>query len=423
MSKKHVVVVGAGVIGSATAIEALRGDFQVTLIDAEIPGGLQAASYGNAGCLSSHSVIPPAFPGLIFKVPGYLIDPLGPLSLRWQYLPQTMPWLCRYILAGLTWEKVSKIAVALRPLLKGSPDLHKILAREAGVPHLIEQKGMLSVFSSREHFVANQQGWIIRRQLGIEWKDMEGQALQDEEPDLSAAFRFAVLIGEAGSCRNPGAYTKALAQHAINSGAAFRQTTVTGLHLEAGRVKGVYTRSGEIPCDKVVVALGASSRLLAVQTGDCVSLKTERGYHLEISGVSVGPRRTMMINEHKVVVSPMENALRIAGQVEIAPIDARPNWERADLLLPILRKIFPELPTDIPQENITKWMGCRPSTPDGLPCLGFSSMSCDVVHSFGHGHVGLVASARTGRLVCQLLGEKEPEIDIRPFAPNRFNLL
>jgi D-amino-acid dehydrogenase len=92
-SRRHVAVIGAGAIGTISAIELLRDGHRVTLIDPSTPGGEQAASYGNAGWLSSHSVIPPAEPGVWKKLPKFLMDPLGPLAIRWRYLPKALPWL------------------------------------------------------------------------------------------------------------------------------------------------------------------------------------------------------------------------------------------------------------------------------------------------------------------------------------------
>src|SRR5688572_19058828 len=99
---RHVAIIGAGVVGAISAIEALQSGHKVTFIEPGEPGGEQAASYGNAGWLSSHSVIPPAGPGTWKKVPGFLLDPLGPLAIRWTYLPQAAPWLLRYLASGWT---------------------------------------------------------------------------------------------------------------------------------------------------------------------------------------------------------------------------------------------------------------------------------------------------------------------------------
>ena len=149
---RHVAIIGAGAVGVISAIEALREGHRVTLIDPGEPGGEQAASYGNAGWLSSHSVIPPAEPGIWKKVPGYLMDPLGPLAIRWSYLPKALPWLIKYLLSGWTEARVEKTAFALRDLLKDAPLLHRKLAEEAGVPELVERNGVMHVFPSRGQF-------------------------------------------------------------------------------------------------------------------------------------------------------------------------------------------------------------------------------------------------------------------------------
>jgi D-amino-acid dehydrogenase len=116
----------------------------------------------------------------------------------------------------------------------------------------------------------------------------------------------------------------------------------------------------------------------------------------------------------------MAGGLRAAGQVEIAGLKAAPDWRRADILRRSLLGMFPALPRAIPEERLKIWFGHRPSMPDGRPCIGPARASRDIVYAFGHGHVGLAGSARTGRLVAQLLGGREPEIPLAPFAPGRF---
>jgi D-amino-acid dehydrogenase len=154
-SGRHVVVIGAGAIGTISAIELLRDGHRVTIIEPATPGGEQAASYGNAGWLSTHSVIPPAEPGAWKKVPKILKDPLGPLAVRWSYLPKALPWLVQYLLSGWTEPRVEATARALRPLLIDAPALHKKLADEAGVGHLIERLGVMHIYPSRAAFDAD----------------------------------------------------------------------------------------------------------------------------------------------------------------------------------------------------------------------------------------------------------------------------
>ena len=135
METQHVVVAGAGVVGSAIAVELLRAGLRVSLVDEGEPGGEQSASYGNPGWLSAHSVITPSTPGLVWKVPGYLADPLGPLSLRPGHLPKVAPWLLRYTLPGRTWAKAEPLSFAPRPLPQYAPGLHAYPAPQSLVPH------------------------------------------------------------------------------------------------------------------------------------------------------------------------------------------------------------------------------------------------------------------------------------------------
>jgi D-amino-acid dehydrogenase len=416
---RHVAIIGAGAVGVISAIEALREGHRVTLIDVGAPGGEQAASYGNAGWLSSHSVIPPAEPGTWRKVPGYLMDPLGPLAIRWSYLPKALPWLTRYLLSGWTESRIETTARALRTLLKDASLLHKQLAEEADVPELIERNGVMHVFRSRGEFDGDL-GWRIRRRVGIDWLEVNADEMRQREPDLDGRYGFGILVEEAGRCRDPGAYVAALANHAIANGATLVRGKATGFSFAGGRLAGIVTEAGEISCDAAVVAAGARSASLAASVGDPLPLETERGYHIVIENPESGPRSSIMASDTKMAVNWTNKGLRAAGTVEIAGLEAEPNWKRADILREHLLTMFPKLPKDIPQARIKTWFGHRPSMPDGRPCIGHARASRDILYAFGHGHVGLVGSARTGRLVAQLLSGKTPEIPLEPFAPTRF---
>src|SRR5690348_6408945 len=149
---QHVVIIGAGIVGAASALELLRDGQRVTIVEPGEPGGEQAASYGNGTLLNPSSVIPMSAPGLWRKVPNYLSDPLGPLAIRWRYLPRLLPWLHRFLRAGSTQAKVAATARALAPLVADAPALHRQLADEAGVSDLITRQGVLFPFGSRAEF-------------------------------------------------------------------------------------------------------------------------------------------------------------------------------------------------------------------------------------------------------------------------------
>ncbi|HZB91249.1 MAG TPA: FAD-dependent oxidoreductase [Stellaceae bacterium] len=340
---QHVAIIGAGAVGVISALEVLRTGHRVTVIDPGPPGGEQAASYGNAGWLSSHSVIPPAVPGAWKKVPRYLSDPLGPLAVRWRYLPKALPWLMRYLRSGWTEARLEATAIALRSLLKDAPQLHQKLADEAGVGALIERQGVLHVYPSRAAFDADRLAWSIRRRAGVEWLELSADELRQREPELHPRYGFAVLVEEAGRCRDPGAYIAALAAHARSLGAEFVSARATGLKLDSGRLEAIVTDQDEVACDKAVIAAGARSRALCAALGDRLPLESERGYHVMVESPNLVPRLSFMAADAAMVVNPMRGGLRAAGQVEIAGLDAAPDWRRAEVLRGHLTRLLPNL--------------------------------------------------------------------------------
>ena len=347
-------------IGIVSAIEALRDGHTVTIVEPGEPGGEQAASYGNAAGCPRHSVIPPSEPGLWRKVPGYILDPFGPLAIRWRYLPPIAPWLLRYLLSGATAARVETIARALRPLLVGAPALHRTLAAEAGVPHLIEQAGVMHVFPSRDDFQAARLGWDIRRKVGIDWLELSEDECASASPTCAALHVRSVRRG-GWPLPRPGAYVAALADHARALGAAIVKDRAVGLQIEGGRLKGVSTAThGMIACDRAVICAGARSKALARMAGDRVSLETERGYHVVIRDPPLTLRSTVMAADAKFVVNAMEQGLRAAGQVELAGLEAAPNWRRAAILRESLFQMLPGLPRDLPADRFTTWFGHRP---------------------------------------------------------------
>jgi D-amino-acid dehydrogenase len=417
---RHVVIIGSGAIGTVSAIECLRLGHRVTVVDPGEPGAEHATSYGNAGWLSSHSVIPPAEPGMWRKVPGFLLDPLGPLSIRWAYLPRVMPWLIRFLVAARNPTLIERTARALRTLLVDAPKLHAGLAAEAGVSHLIERRGVLHVYPDRAAFAGDARSWAIRRRVGVEWLELSADEIRQREPNLHPRYTFGLMVEEAGHCRDPGSYVAALAELARARGAAYRTTRATGFRHEGGRLVAVTTEQGEIACDAAVVAAGVRSKALTAALGDPLPLESERGYHVMLPDAAVGPRTPVMASDAKMIVNHMNGGLRAAGQVEFAGLSALPNWKRAEILRDHLVSMFPGLAGTVSGENLRVWLGHRPSMPDGRPCIGPARKTRDVIYAFGHGHVGLVGSARTGRLVAQLVSGLEPEISLAPFDPRRF---
>src|SRR5437016_2711926 len=414
---KRVGVIGAGMVGVCTASWLQRDGHSVFLIEAGEPG--RGASFGNAGCLNGSSVTPVSMPGVVRNVPRWLLDPLGPLSLRWSYLPAIAPWLVRFIRAG-TLEKVRIQARALRPLVGPTLDALRPLVSAAGAEDLVHRLGHLYVYRSAESLAKDRLAWALRRENGVEIDEFDADELRQLEPVLSREYVRGLLVRENGHTSNPLGLVQRLLDHFLRSGGELIRARAHGFRLDGARLAAIQTDGGDLAADAAIVCAGAYSKPLAAALGDKVPLETERGYHLMIRDPEVMPRIPTADADGKFVATPMDSGLRFAGTVELAGLDAPLDWRRSQLLLALGRKMLPGLAAEHAEERISVWMGHRPAMPDSLPVIGPSQASPDVIYAFGHGHVGMTAAPMTGKIVADLLSGRPASIDIAPFAAARF---
>ncbi|HVB15116.1 MAG TPA: FAD-binding oxidoreductase [Stellaceae bacterium] len=414
---RRVGVIGAGMVGVCAASWLQRDGHSVVLIEPGNPG--EGASFGNAGAFNGSSVTPAAMPGVIRNVPRWLIDPLGPLSLRWSYLPSILPYLVRFVRSA-TPEKVRAQARALRPLLAPTVPLVRELARDAGADDLVHQRGHLYVYRSAEALAKDGFAWALRQENGVVVDRFDADELRQLEPALSRDYVCGLLVRENGHTSNPFALVTRLVEQFRRQGGEIVQANAIGFRLDGGHLAAIRTDAGDIPADVAIVCAGAHSKLLAAALGDRVPLETERGYHLMIRDPEIMPRIPTADADGKFVATPMELGLRFAGTVELAGLAAPPDWRRARILLAQARRMLPGLAAYHPEERISMWMGHRPSLPDSLPVLGYSRASRDVIYAFGHGHVGMTAAPMTGKIVAALVAGRPPPIDIAAFDAARF---
>lgn len=420
-AKTHIVVIGSGIVGACSALELIHAGHAVTLIDTGEPGGKQSASYGHGCWISPASVVPMSMPGLWKQIPGYLMNPKGPLVIRWRHVPRLAPWLLRFLWAGSTVPRVEATARALSRLLHDSPQRHRALSDALGVPDLIRCEGLLYAYPDRRTFEAEALSWHLRRMTGLRWRELDAAALAEREPDLDRHYTFGILAEDGAHCVDPGGYVSRIVEAACAQGARTIRARADGFRFDGEQLVGVQTDIGLIECEQAVVAAGAWSKILASRTGDNIPLESERGYHGVIPLNSGGPRHPIMPSDGRMANTPTLTGLRLSGQVELASVDTPPNWSRVDILIDHARRTYPAL-ARAQELTVDKWMGHRPSTPDGLPVIGRSTRSPNVFYAFGHGHVGFASGPVTGRIVAEHLAGLPGAFDIGPYSPRRFKL-
>ena len=409
----HVTIVGAGIVGVNCAIALLKTGHSVTVIDRENPG--DGCSFGNAGLLAASAFEPLASPGTLLQVPGWLLDPEGPLFIQWRHLPRLLPWLVRYAKDGAFGDrKVQRDG--LHCLMSPSVELYTQLAQEAGVPDLVRQSGALYAYSSARKYAKDLSGFEARRERGYDFHHLDRAGIAEREPHLAPKYQWGYLIEDYGWVSNPGRMVKALAVYAETLGANFEKADVLDVEMGPDGPTSLNTNKGPRAIDKLLVAAGAFSHQLSARFDDHVPLETERGYHVTIENPGVMPTMPVMDNEMKAWITPMEMGVRCAGTVELASLDAPLNERRAEVLLKLAKRMLPEL--DISQ--YTTWMGRRPTLPDSLPVIGPARSCSNVFYAFGHQHLGLTGAPATARLIAEIVAGRSPNQDISAFRVDRF---
>jgi D-amino-acid dehydrogenase len=405
---RTIGVIGAGIVGTVCASYLLRDGHKVLLFDHNGPG--EMTSFGNTGGISPASVVPIAMPGMLKDVPKWLLDPGGPLYVKWSYLPRAMPWLVQFLRAG-TRRRVGAISTALASLNMQTFEAYAPLLKAARLQHLFHQTGQLFVYRSESAFEKDRLSIELKRATGARVDVLGLDEIRQMEPALDRSFVKAHYIESHGHCKNPGELVKGLAAQFAREGGAIVNEMVQSIEIADGSAKAVLTNGGSHAVDAVVIAAGIWSKPLVGQLGYDVPLETHRGYHVTLPEPGVVPTRMVLSVDDKIALTPMEMGLRIAGTVEIAGLDAPPNYARAEKLLELGKVIFPGLRT----KGHTRWMGHRPCTPDSLPVLGPGPRHKNVVFAFGHGHQGLLAASKTGQVTAELLGGRAPSINLAPF--------
>ena len=416
MSKPHVTVIGAGIVGISSAAFLQRAGYRVTIIDRVPPG--EGCSFGNAGGVAFAEVMPTIHPRILLKIPGWLTDPLGPLTIRWSYLPKALPW---FLAAGRNAlpSRVKAITEARASLaLRVVADFETLL-KEAGTSDLLKYQETLRLFDNERQFQAEAKERDVKKAYGYDPKRLSGDECRELEPAISPRIHCGAFHGGWYFITNPERMVKSIAAKIVRNGGEIIADDVVRIEREGAKAKSLILKSGkQITLDRLVICGGAYSHLLARQLGEKVLLEAERGYHMVLPNSGIKLSRSLTYARTPAAATPMEMGLRLAGSDEFAGLDAEPNWARADALWKVFKDLLPEL--NEPDEATTRWMGRRPGTPDSLPVIGPSKTTSNVWYGFGHSHMGLTWGPSTGRLISELMTGSKSNIDLSPFRVDRF---
>jgi glycine/D-amino acid oxidase-like deaminating enzyme len=406
-----VVVLGAGIVGVSTAYALRERGLVVTLVDRKAPG--EETSYGNAGILSSGSILPLNKPSLLTSLPSYLANQ-NP-ALRWSpaWTVRNLDWVLRF-LANAVPSRVKPRAAALHGLIGASLSLHRDWIVKAGESQRIRETGWLKAWRGDGAAAAREeQAWLA--EFGIKSQILDRQAISALEPNILPVYKVGLLHSQTASVDSPGNVVKAYARMLEGAGGVIRQAAVKAIAPD-GEGWRVMFQDGAIRARHVVVALGPWSPDILRPLGYRVPMAFERGYHREFKP---DPARRISRPIHDAdggfLMTPMEQGVRITSGVELTDRDAPSSFAQLDQVVPLARSVL-----EFGEAVGEPWRGARPTLPDSLPMIGPAPRHSGLWLAFGNQHIGFTTGPATGAAIAAMIAGDMPSFDVAAFAPSRY---
>lgn len=407
------LVVGAGIIGTSLAYALQKRGRSVVLLDKGEVG--RGASFGNMASIAVTEFMPASRPSVWRQIPGWMLDPEGPVRVRPSYMPKLIPWFARFVAAsrpGKLRELEAQGAVLCKRVFE---DLLPLL-RETGLEGELTAEGCLSLYTDEAEFRADREHIEILERFGFPHQRLTGAEARELEPELSDSIGMAVLFPQNRSLRDPHRLVMKLAEAFQAMGGRIERGEVAGFDRD-GRIAGVRLTDGRsLAADEVVLCAGAHTGRLSKMLGEPMPLETERGYHTQIMSPGLSMRHSIIWPARAFMVTPTAGGIRVGGTVEMAGLDAAPDYRRARITVKRAQAALPNLR----RENATEWMGHRPAFPDTVPVMSASAKVPGVFYATGHGHLGVTYAATNALLMADLITGAAPPIDMRPYRVDRF---
>ncbi len=413
-----VVVLGAGIIGVTSAYQLAKAGHEVTVIDRQQGPALET-SFANAGEVSFGYCSPWAAPGIPMKAIKWLFMHHAPLILRPKVDGAMLSWLVK-MLSNCTSERYAINKSRMLRLADYSRISLAEVREETGIAYDERMQGTLQLFRTQAQLDASAKDVKALAADGIPYEVLDPEGCIRVEPALKHV-RGKIVGGlltpkdETGDCFK---FTNALAAKAIELGVQFQYgTTIKGLDVQGGQVRGVVTDRGRMDADAIVVALGSYSPLLLKPLGISLSVYPVKGYSLTIpiTDASRAPESTVMDETYKIAITRLGDRIRVGGMAEISGYTNDLGLPRRQTLEHSVTDLFPG--GDVAKASF--WSGLRPMTPDGTPVIGPTKIKGLFLNT-GHGTLGWTMSSGSARVISDLVSGRKPDIDATDLAISRY---
>lgn len=409
------IVVGAGHVGIACAHYLARDGVDVTVIDRGTVGG--ACSQANCGFLVPDHVLPLTTPDAPAKALLSLFQPRAAFRVKPQLRPELLRWMAEFS-RRCTRRQMLATGKTLHALLEASMDEFDALFAD---PHLdggLQHAGMLFVFrSDRALGEFADTDALLTQEFGITAEYIAGADIDTFEPALRAGLAGGYFYSFDKHLL-PDRLNASWAEASRRRGVRFvEHCSLDAIDLVNGNIDGLDTAEGRMTADRYVFATGAWSRRWGRELGCEIPVEPGKGYSVTMSRPGTMPSRPLLIPEKHIGVTPYPDSLRIASMMEFAGFDERIPDFRIRQLQDSAR---PYLQDPVGPAVEQTWYGWRPMTWDSLPIIGRLPGIANGLIATGHNMLGLTLAPVTGRLIADLVAERETRLPVAAVSPARF---
>lgn len=415
-TNNEVLIIGGGIIGICAAYYLQKSGWRVTLVERKTLGF--GSSTGNAGLIVPSHFTPMAAPGVIAKGMKWMFNPESPFYIKPRLDRELLTWLWKFR-GACNESQVKKAAPLLLKLHLESKKLYREMAELPGIEFGLATRGLLMLCNSESGWHELEKMTEKGRKIGLKSRMMSAPEVHEMDDSLQTSAKSGAYFPEDAHL-DPGKFISEMSDFLRKKGVVIRTgVAATGFDLQNGRIRAVRTDCGEMRADQFVLAAGSFSPALARELRIKLPIQPAKGYSVTLHHPKNMPQTPLILEEAKVAVTPMGDKLRIAGTLEFSGLDYSINPRRVKAMLNAIPEYLPEV--DLSGiDAIEPWAGLRPCSPDGLPFLGRSSRCENLIIAAGHAMIGVSLAPITGKIVADLINDREPGIDISALNVQRF---
>ena len=409
----RVVIIGGGVIGLCSAYYLQKSGHDVTIVEKKTIG--DACSLGNADYISPSHMIPLAAPGMVAAGLKWMLNSESPFYIKPKIDFDLFSWMWKFFKASNKKRMLAAVPVLKEMAIRSNSLYHQIY-KEEKFDFELQDTGLLMVYNSESGRHHELEAMEIANKNGIKAVEVN---LKEYEPDIEIEALGAIYY-PGDSIIEPKRFTEELTILLQKQGATFLEnSSVNKINLSKNSVESIQVNDVELKADQYLICSGAWSSEILKNCGLDIPLQAGKGYSMTIENPKSKPNKPMILVEGRVAVTPYENKLRFAGTMEINGINEEISENRINGIKKTIKKYYPDF--DLSElEGLERWSGLRPCTPDGLPYIGKINSINNLFVNYGHAMLGITLATMSGKLIDQIISNKELDINDELINPNRY---